>query len=300
MLLTSGDTAYQLEMAEATHLTRQIECYARLAGDTTSVAFPVAGGIAALTHAGLGRRFNRVAGFAMGARTSSDDLRAIEPRYAQRGLPVEIDLCPHADPSALGALSTRRYAISGFTNVYACALTNLAAPALGVPDVEVRTAIPDNALLPRPPRSGTTFFEASEFVAQSVAVCAEPVGAPPRTLVESLAKVARARADTLLFSAWIGDEVAGTATLSLIDSPFGRVAQLRLASTLPAYRGRGVFSTLLGARLAAAKAAGYEIACVTTEAAQACGRTIERVGFQLAYTRPTFVRDPARSDQFDA
>ncbi|CAB3790285.1 GNAT family N-acetyltransferase [Pararobbsia alpina] len=293
MLLTSEDTAYQLEMAEATHLTRQTECYARLAEDRSSVALPVAGGIAALTRPALGRQFNHVAGFAMGACACADDLRALEPRYAQRGLPVEIELCPHAHPSALGALSERHYAIQGFTSVYVCALTSLEPSVRNEPDIEVRTAIPDNASLPCPLLSGMNAFQANEFVAQSVAVCANPVEARCPIPVESLAKIASARSDTVLFSAWIGNEVAGIATLSLIDSPYGRVAQFRHAHTLTACRGRGVFTSLLAARLAVAREAGYEIACVTVDAAQACARTIERVGFQLAYTRSIFVRHPA-------
>jgi GNAT superfamily N-acetyltransferase len=174
-----------------------------------------------------------------------------------------------------------------------CALTRLEPPVRREPDVEVRAAMPDSASLPRPPRGGLNDFEANEFVAQSVAVCENPVETRSPVLVESLAKVARARSDTMLFSAWVGDEVAGTATLSLIDSPYGRVAQFRLARTLAVYRGRGVFSALLAARLAIAREAGYEIACVTVDAAQTCARTIERAGFQLAYTRPTFIRYPA-------
>lgn len=296
MLLTSEDTAYQLEMAEATHLTRQIECYARLAEDTTSVALPVAGGIAALTHAELGRRFNRVAGFAMGVSTSDEDLRLLEPRYAQRGLPVEIELCPHAHPSALEALSARHYAVCGFTSVYVCSLTHIARAVRTEPDIDVRVAVPDTATLLCPLREGRGSFEASEFVARSVAVCADSISLPSFGPVESQAEVARARADTLLFSAAIGDEVAGTATLSLIDSPYGRVAEFRLAHTLAGYRGRGVFSSLLATRLAIAREAGYEIACVTVDASHACTRTIERAGFQLAYTRPAFVRYPEPHD----
>jgi GNAT superfamily N-acetyltransferase len=295
MLLTSEDTAYQLEMAEATHLTRQIECYARLAEDTASVALPVAGGIAGLTRAELGRRFNHVAGFAMGACASTDDLRALEPWYAERGLPVEIDLCPHAHPSALDALSARHYVLQGFTSVYVCALTNLEQPPRLEPDVEVRTAGSRHAALPCPPQVGMSHFEPSQFVAQSIAVCSHAIETRSTRVVESLAQVAHARSDTLLFSAWIDDVVAGTGTLSLIDSPHGRVAQFRLASTLAAYRGRGVFSALLAARLAVAREAGYEIGCVTVDATQACARTIERAGFQLAYTRPTFIRYPAAS-----
>jgi GNAT superfamily N-acetyltransferase len=292
MLLTSGDTAFQLEMTEATHLTRQVECYARVAGDTKSVVFAAAGGIAALTHASLGRRFNHVAGFAMRTPACPDELQALEQRYADRGLPVEIDLCPHADQTALRALSARGYTIRDFTNVYACALSDFEPSYALDSAIEVRMAAQQDEVGAAAPRSGVMFDE-NQFVAQSVAASADPLRSRPRAIVESLAKIARARADTLLFSAWIDEQVAGTATLSLIDSPFGRVAQLCLACTLPAFRGRGVYGALLDARLAAARDEGYEIACVTLDATERSAQCVERAGFQLAYTRPTFVRFPS-------
>ena len=292
MLLTSGDTAYQLEMTEATHLTRQVECYARVAGDTQSVAFAAAGGIAALTHARLGRRFNHVAGFAMRTPTCMEELETLEQRYAERGLPVEIDLCPHADQTALRALSARGYAIRDFRNVYACALACFEPLAASNGAIEIRNAAQQGEVSASATGSGMTYFDANQFVVQSVAASTDALRPRPLAIVESLAKVARARADTLLFSAWIDGQVAGTATLSLIDSPFGRVAQLCLASTLPAFRGRGVYGALLNARLTAARDEGYEIAGVTLDTTEHTGSYAERAGFRLAYTRPTFVRFP--------
>ncbi len=297
MLLTSGDAAYQLEMAQATHLTRQIECYARIAGDARSIAFAAGGGIAALTHRRLGRRFNHVAGFAMGTRVGPETLLSLEQSYAQRGLPVEIDLCPHADPSALTELSARGYAVRAFSNIYACKLADLDLPPATAcamsGDIEIRVGASHDIAQTDIGRFGMMYFDADQFEAQSVAAFADPLHTRPLAPVEALAKVARARRDTLLFCASIEGEIAGTAALSLIDSPSGRVAQLYLASTLPAYRGRGVYGALLRARLAVARDEGYEMACLTIDSTEVCARCVERAGLRLAYTRSNFVRYPA-------
>ncbi|MEJ0002799.1 MAG: GNAT family N-acetyltransferase [Pararobbsia sp.] len=299
MLLTSGDAAYQLEMAQATHLTRQIECYARIAGDARSIAFAAGGGIAALTHRRLGRRFNHVAGFAMGTRVGPETLLSLEQSYAQRGLPVEIDLCPHADSSALNGLSVRGYAVRAFSHIYACKLADLGLPVAAAcaasGDIEIRIGAPHDIARTEAGRFGMTYFDVDQFEARSIAALADPLRARPRVPYEALAKVARARRDTLLFCASIEGEIAGTAALSLIDSPSGRVAQLYLASTLPAWRGRGVYGALLKARLAVARDEGYEVACLTIDSGEVSARCVERAGLRLAYTRSTFVRYPARA-----
>lgn len=63
------------------------------------------------------------------------------------------------------------------------------------------------------------------------------------------------------------------------------VALLAGASTLPAYRGRGVQNALLHARLAYAVANNCDVAMVVTEPGSPSQRNAERNGFRVAYTR---------------
>jgi GNAT superfamily N-acetyltransferase len=86
----------------------------------------------------------------------------------------------------------------------------------------------------------------------------------------------------------VDGKIAGSAGLSLIETPFGGVAHLYIDSTLPEYRGRGVQAALIRARLAAAHRAGYDLASLSARPTNASSRNAEKSGFTLAYTRPTF------------
>lgn len=51
------------------------------------------------------------------------DLDQVEQFFAAHDLPVEIDLCPHADPSLRELLQARGYGVRRFLNVHVRALT---------------------------------------------------------------------------------------------------------------------------------------------------------------------------------
>jgi GNAT superfamily N-acetyltransferase len=81
---------------------------------------------------------------------------------------------------------------------------------------------------------------------------------------------------------------AGAASFRLA----GGVAQLTGAATLPEHRRRGVQSALLAARLAAATAAGCDVAVVTSQPGSTSQQNVQRQGFDLLYTRAILVREP--------
>jgi len=112
----------------------------------------------------------------------------------------------------------------------------------------------------------------------------------PRALLAALARIAHAREDTSMFVARIDGRVAGSAGLSVMETPRGRVGELYIASTLPAFRGRGVQTALLQARLAAARDAGCALVFVGARPANTSARNVERAGFGLAFTKATFAR----------
>ena len=85
--------------------------------------------------------------------------------------------------------------------------------------------------------------------------------------------------------AWIDGQPAGGGALEIHDG----VAALMAADTLPAYRKRGLHTLLLHARLAAATAAGCDLALVHTAPGSASQNNVLRAGFQLAYTALTLV-----------
>jgi GNAT superfamily N-acetyltransferase len=83
-------------------------------------------------------------------------------------------------------------------------------------------------------------------------------------------------------------EVAGGGSLYLHD----RIALLCGAATLPSHRRRGVQAALLQARLAHARAAGCELAVVTTQPGSKSQENVQRQGFELIYSRAVLIREP--------
>ena len=272
MILTSPRVACILEAAEAWHLRVQVETW-RAQGASAAQVVEVGGGVAAFTEPMFGRKLNHVTGLGMSGPVDEDALESLEAAYGARGLAVEIDLCPHADAGLLPLLARRGYAVNAFSNTYARTLDDVAdaaAPAA----IEILRGVEAAAL----------FVEAS---VQGFSVQAQQ---RPRELLVALARIAQAREDTSMFVARIDGQVAGSAGLSVMETPLGRVGELYIASTLPAFRGRGVQTALLRARLAAAKAAGCALAVVMARPANTSARNTERAGFHLAFTKATFAR----------
>ena len=72
----------------------------------------------------------------------------------------------------------------------------------------------------------------------------------------------------------------------------GGLAQLSGASTLPAYRRRGVQTALLGERLRWAASQGCDLAVVTTQPGSKSQQNAVRRGFDRLYTRAVLVKSP--------
>jgi ribosomal protein S18 acetylase RimI-like enzyme len=84
-----------------------------------------------------------------------------------------------------------------------------------------------------------------------------------------------------LYLALVDGSPAGAAMLTLDDD----VGYLANASTLPAFRRRGVQGALIAARIADARAAGCEAVCSQAEFGSASQRNLERAGLSVAYTK---------------
>jgi len=271
MLITSPFVACMLEAAQAWHLRVQCETW-RALGAAQAHVVEIGGGIAAFTEPLFGRKLNHVAGLALAGPVAEDALARLEAAYAARGLGVEIDLCPHAHPSALALLARRGYVANAFSNTYARTPAGVADRAM--PGIEVLQGHAARAL----------------FVDASVAGFSLQAEQRPRELLVALARIAQARADTALFVARVDGQVAGSAGLAVMDTPRGRIGELHIASTLPAFRGRGVQAALLQARLEAARDAGCALVFVGARPANTSARNTERAGFGLAFTKVTFAR----------
>jgi GNAT superfamily N-acetyltransferase len=236
------DYAEVCEFVEAAHLREQLRA---LGPEAQARALEVAGGVAALTVPEFGRKLNHVTGAGVNEPLAAEQLEAVEVTYAARGMPVEVDLCPHAQPPALELLGARGYRVNAFTNVYWSELT---APLQAATGLHLR-------------RAGVEEHE--HLIGLSVRGFAAHSKPRSAALLQALARAATARADTRLYVAESADGVVGSAAFALVPTALGPVAYLYLASTLPEFRRRGVQAALLALRAREARNEGAVLATLT-------------------------------------
>jgi hypothetical protein len=180
---------------------------------------------------------------------------------------VRIRVCPLADPTLLALLGERGYSVQGFMNVYVRQVAALDAESPSVAGLTIKVASADEA---------GDWFEREGAGGD----WAEPDGITFMTIR------CTHKADTRLFLAWRDGQPVGGGALEIHDG----VAALMAAGTLPGLRQQGIHTALLRARLAAASAAGCDLAMVHSEPGAVSQHTILRAGFQMAYTSVSLVR----------
>lgn len=265
MLIPDLELTRRLEWHEAwssaAHGTVQLERY------PTTGAFvePIGGGCA--VYCGPKAPLNGVYGWGLAGPVALAELERVEGLYQSRGAAVRVRVSPLADASALQLLGARGYVAAEFMNVSA---RRLEPPGSALPpaaDLHIRAATETEARL---------WFERSGAGGD----WAEPDGVTFMTIR------CTGKAGTRLFVAWQDGEPVGAGALEVHEG----VAALMAASTLPAYRRRGIHAALLRARLAAAVEAGCDVAMVHTRPGAASQRNVLRAGFPLMYTVTTLSR----------
>lgn len=262
MLFVDLTTAARLEAAQAWRGVYYALAHGSLEPASQSTVLAVAGG--QVIYSGPGLPVNRAIGLGMGAPATAEDLDSIEEFFRSRGERPQIDLCPLADESLLALLREHNYGIARFANVLVCPLPQSIPPTVSLGAAEVRRAKPDEADL------------WLRVVAQGFSGSETPPAADLRILAPNFYSE-----NALCFFAWLDGEPAGGGAMYTHD----RVAEFGGASTRVAYRRRGVQTALLYHRLAAAYAAGCDLALVVTEPGSASQKNVERAGFRLAYTK---------------
>ena len=269
--------AARIERAEARLAAGGARAAARRAPEAGAFARPLAGGFAACGDAAS--PFNKVAGLGFAGPLDETELAAVERDYAERGLPVRVELSNLAEPS-IGALLTRRgYALVGFENVLGRPLAAGAEPgrADGVAVAE----------------SGQGEMRLWMDLVIDAFAHADEQGIPsdesfPRDVLESAYLDMESTGDFRRYLARLDGAPAGGAALRLDEG----IAQLCGAATVPALRRRGVQSALLRERLEVAARRGCDLAVVTTQPGSKSQQNVQRQGFDLLYTRAVLVREP--------
>lgn len=198
--------------------------------------------------------------------------------YRSRGAEPRIELAPCAHPTLLAALSGRGFVIRRFLNEFYRPLPG---------DEDLLGLLPDG--WPRSPdgtgleiRAVDPADEAELRLFAEVAGSGfRPEGTPASERDVAIVRRGAVAPHTHFFLAWFGDVAVAGGALHAHPA----CALLFQASTLPAYRNRGIQAALIVARLERARAAGSAHATIGSEPGRPTERNAMRLGFRLAHTK---------------
>ena len=223
-----------------------------------------------MVFAGLGSPIGRATGVGLNQPFTSSDLDRIERFYRERSAPSQVDLTPMHDPAIFELFKDRGYAVAELNNVLYRKLDK----------DEKSPAVPTGSEIRR------SSAEEAELTGSIVESAFFPDGAPEafRGLIAPLYQME----DALAFVATVDGKPVACGT-GIVIAEHG-VFALCGAGTLAQYRGRGLQTALLQARMAAASRAGCEYATVVTQGGSTSQRNAERLGFRVAYSKVTVVK----------
>jgi GNAT superfamily N-acetyltransferase len=263
--------ARRLEAAEEMPQVRYGMLYQTLRPEIGAAVEPICGGH--MIFAGVGSPIGRTTGMGFDGSATAADLDRMEEFYRSHGAPSQIDVCPLTDPSLLEMLRQRGYAMGELNNVLFRRLT--AGEDYGAQiEAQIRAGRAEEAAV----FSGIVqraFF---------------PEGNAPVDFSSMLTPLFQFEGAIAFVAEVQGQAVACGA--GLIVPEHGIVA-LFGAGTLPEFRRRGLQTALFRTRMEAAARAGCEYAVVVTQGGSTSQRNAERLGFRLAYSKATLVRELA-------
>lgn len=268
------ELARRLEMASAKSGKACAEGAQKFHPELGAAAQEIAGGIA--VFASVDSPVTQALGVGLNGPVDEAELDRLEEFFRSRGAATAIELCPFAGIPLYEELAKREYRLIEVSNVLVRELTpadDFPQPSAGV---TVRMAAPEDEKL------------FTRTVAQGFAEMA-PI---TQTLLDVMEGFFRSQ-NTHCFLAFVDGAVAGGASAFA----FGGVAGMFGASTLPEFRGRGVQTALLSARLKWAAQHGCDLAQGITLPGSTSHRNHERFGFRVAYTRTKLVRSSDGSGQ---
>ena len=241
------------------------EAFANRAAGSTARAVAFAGGT--LAAFGPGRYVNRAVGVSLDD-LDDDQLDELEAFFAAAGVPPSLEVASWAPATLLARLATRGYTISWFRNVYVAALDDRPPPhhpAMTVDEVTDDTLEEWLAVL----RVG------NELTTPDAAA-----------ISDEWARASRDVTGARDYLAHLDGDAAGCGSV-IPESGLGWIGG---ATTVPAYRRRGVQGALIRRRMTAAYESGCDLAVVTALPSSDSARNVARLGFTLAYCQAVLTK----------
>lgn len=235
-----------------------------------AVVEEIAGGH--MIFAGLGSPIGRAVGMGFSAPVTEADFDRLEAFYSSRKAPSQTDYCPLTDISLLEIARMRGYTIAELNQV----LLRKLDPSEEFPPppdgLNIRPSRPEEAL------AFSSIVRRSFF----------PEGGEPEGFDNMLLPMF-SFPGSLTFVAEVDGQLVATGAGLMIEEH--KIVGLYGAGTLKDYRGRGLQTAMLTKRMQLAAEAGCEYAVIVTQGGTTSQRNAERLGFRVAYSKATLLKD---------
>jgi hypothetical protein len=263
--------ARRIELAEAHAAVDCAEALERMRPGGVGAVERIAGGFA--IYCGTGSPVTQAVGLGLDGAVSEEEFDRLEEFYRSRNEAVRVETCPLADVSLVRHFGERGYRVTEFSNV-------MALPLRGASSLEADGPSPAAGVTME--RIGNQQMDlwtltVSQGFSENFPVTQE---------ILEVMKMFALGANVECYLARVDGAVAGGATLALRQG----VAGLFGASTLPAFRNRGVQTALLKERLRRAMTENCDLAVCIAQPGSSSERNVVRQGFSVLYTRVKFER----------
>jgi predicted GNAT family acetyltransferase len=232
------------------------------------------GGLA--VYSAPGSPVNKVLGLGLGAECSDDDLDAIEDFYAERGCPVQIELCPLTSPDLSSRLSKRGFVLQAFENELARVAPAEPVRSSSGADITIEVGAGEHPWL--------------DVVAEGFSVPDRITpGSPPvpSDAVAAIGSVMRlfVHPEIVRYVAHVDGHPAAAAVSFVKDG----VMCIAGTATRQAFRRRGLQRAVVERAMNEGRSKA-DLFIATTEPGSVSQRTFERCGFRVVYTRAILVK----------
>ncbi|HEY0703165.1 MAG TPA: GNAT family N-acetyltransferase [Candidatus Acidoferrales bacterium] len=260
--------ARRVEFAEAAACRECAEAFHALHPEFPVAVAEIGGGVACF--AGPESPVSQSIGFGLNGGVEDSDFDRLGEFFQSRHSPAAAEICPLVEMSLYEKFATRGYRLLEVSDVLIRDISVETSADQATPaGVTVRPAQPAEAKL------------WTQTVAQGFAEHF-PVTQEILDVMEGFFHGTNSRP----YLALVDEKPAGGAAMTIHDGVCGLFG----ASTLPDFRGRGIQTALLAARITTAAKQGCDLAVSIAQPGSISHRNIERAGFRVAYTRTKLIR----------
>jgi GNAT superfamily N-acetyltransferase len=263
---TNKELAAKLESAEAANQVEFVLSHNRLVADSQARFQKIGSGFA--IFAGIDSPLTQIFGMGLDGEASVEKVIELEEFYKRDQAPVNAEVCHLSDIGLSRMFIERGYQISEFSNVLLRRIRE--------DDGSEVSAINDIRKVKE---------EEIDRVAAVVTEGFLETKDIPESFVE-IFQVCFHQTNCSFFAAFKDNAPVGGGSVFLIND----IAIFGGASTLPAFRNRGIQTDLLKTRLNYAHSKGCNWAMVTTLPGSVSQKNVERQGFQVVYSRTKFTK----------